>query len=173
MTKHVDSRLLCEHVRCMGCEFAEGRAELAPQVVQCVEDVINLVEEEESSGLMTTLTDEPLAAPENHCATETEVCLPRDSCSHRLADLDCWGGEEAREMSFSCRWDDNTIDQECGEGTSVGEHPSGHPHFCFISPSGHSRSRGGACFSAICSHRLSVYTSTHRLCSASYFSVFP
>ena len=30
MTKHVDSKLLGEHVRCMGREFVTGRAELVP-----------------------------------------------------------------------------------------------------------------------------------------------
>ena len=34
MTKHVDSKLLGEHVQSMRCEFIAGRAELAPQVVQ-------------------------------------------------------------------------------------------------------------------------------------------
>ena len=169
MTKHVGSKLLGEHVRCMGCEFVGGRAELAPQVVQCTEDVIDLVEEE-SSGLMTTSTTEQLAAPENQCATGTEVCLPREICGHRLADFDCRGGDEARERSLNRRWDDNIVDRECIEETSVGEHLSGHPHFLFILPFGHSRSRGGACFSAICSHRLSIYTSTHRSCSVSSFS---
>ena len=31
MTKHVDRKLLGEHVRSMGCEFAAGRAELGPR----------------------------------------------------------------------------------------------------------------------------------------------
>ena len=43
MTKYVDSKLLGEHVRCMGCEFAAGRAKLAPQIVQEVEDVVGFV----------------------------------------------------------------------------------------------------------------------------------
>ena len=30
MTRYVDSKPLAEHVRCMGCGFAAGRAELAP-----------------------------------------------------------------------------------------------------------------------------------------------
>ena len=34
MTKHVDSKLLGEHVRSMGCEFVDSRAELAPQIVR-------------------------------------------------------------------------------------------------------------------------------------------
>ena len=40
MTKHVDSKLLVEHVHCMGCEFVAGRAELAPQVVRDIDDVV-------------------------------------------------------------------------------------------------------------------------------------
>ena len=64
MTKHVDSKLLCEHVRCMGCEFAAGRAELAPQIVQEVEDVVDFVEDghgESSGGLMTAPVNEQSA----------------------------------------------------------------------------------------------------------------
>ena len=34
MTKHVDSKLLGEHVHSMGCVFVTCRADLAPQVVQ-------------------------------------------------------------------------------------------------------------------------------------------
>ena len=52
MTMHVDSKLLGEHVRCMGCEFAAGRAELAPQIVQEVEDFVEFVQDS-PSGLMT------------------------------------------------------------------------------------------------------------------------
>ena len=79
----------------MGCEFAEGRAELAPQIVQGIEDVIDLVEDV-SSGFMTTSTNEQLAAPEKHCATESEVCLPPRSFGHRLAGDSCRGGDEVR-----------------------------------------------------------------------------
>ena len=57
MTKHVDAKLLGDHVRSMGCEFMDGRAELAPQVVQNVEDfsdnhvddAINLCEDDGGS----------------------------------------------------------------------------------------------------------------------------
>ena len=38
MTKHVDAKLLGDHARRMGCECVAGRAELAPQIVQEVED---------------------------------------------------------------------------------------------------------------------------------------
>ena len=58
MTKHVDSKLLGEHVRSMGCAFVKGRAELAPQIVQGIDLVEDL-----SSGLITTSTNEQLAAP--------------------------------------------------------------------------------------------------------------
>ena len=59
MTKHVDGKLLGEHVGNMGCEFTAGRAELAPQVVQAVgtqiegEDDVDYVADA-LSGLMTT-----------------------------------------------------------------------------------------------------------------------
>ena len=52
MTKHVDSKLLAEHVRCIGCEFAAGRADVVPQVFQDIDDVVELVEDV-PSGLMT------------------------------------------------------------------------------------------------------------------------
>ena len=42
MTKHVDSKLLGEHVQSMGCEFIAGRAELAPQVVQEIGDEVEV-----------------------------------------------------------------------------------------------------------------------------------
>ena len=45
MTKHVDSKLLGDHVRCMGCEFVSGRAELAPQVVQEIDDAVDYIED--------------------------------------------------------------------------------------------------------------------------------
>ena len=59
MAKYVDSKLLGEHVRNMGCEFITGRAELAPQVVQEVgveiesEDVADFVDDT-LRGLITT-----------------------------------------------------------------------------------------------------------------------
>ena len=51
MTRHVDSKLLGEHVRSMGCEFMAGRAVLAPQIVQEVEDVVDIIDDS-PSGLM-------------------------------------------------------------------------------------------------------------------------
>ena len=54
MTKHVDPKQLVEHVRCMGCEFVDGRAELAPQVVHEIDDIVDFVEDV-PSGLMTAL----------------------------------------------------------------------------------------------------------------------
>ena len=43
MTKHVDFKLVGEHVCSMVDEFATGRAELAPQVVQEIDDVVEHV----------------------------------------------------------------------------------------------------------------------------------
>ena len=39
MTKHVDAKTLDHHVRIMGCSIMSGRPELAPQVVQGVDEV--------------------------------------------------------------------------------------------------------------------------------------
>ena len=79
MTKHVDAKLLGEHVRCTGCEFAAGRAELAPQIVQEVQDVVDSVEDEHGElpgGLMTAPLNEQSATQENRCAAGSETCLP-------------------------------------------------------------------------------------------------
>ena len=39
MTKHVDAKTLDHHVRIMGCSIVSGRPELAPQVVQGIDEV--------------------------------------------------------------------------------------------------------------------------------------
>ena len=109
MTKRVDSNLLGEHVRSMGCEFVEGRVELAPQIFQAIEDVIGLVEDL-SSELMTTSTTEQLAAPENHCATESVMSLLPGSVGHRLAGDNCRGGDEVRERSLNRQREYNYVD---------------------------------------------------------------
>ena len=81
MTKHVDAKLLGEHVRSMGCEFTDGRAELAPQVVQDVEDsnddhiddTINLCEDDgeiASEGCTTTDEDDGEVASEGCTAID-------------------------------------------------------------------------------------------------------
>ena len=46
MINHVDSKLVGEHVRGMGCEFVPGRAEPAPQIVQEVEDGVDHANED-------------------------------------------------------------------------------------------------------------------------------
>jgi len=179
MTKHVDSKLLGEHTQSMGCEFVGGRAELAPQVVQAVgdntetEDVVECIDDE-SCGLMTTPTAEISATLENHCAMETEMCLSERLLVHRVVDEDCEGGSDAREGVINRRLGSNQIDREYEKIVYRDEHLRGHPSFvCRLGNFVQSRSRGGACFSTVCSHRLSIYTSTHRSCSVSLFSDFP
>ena len=179
MTKHVDAKLLGEHVRAMGCEFKDGRAELAPQVVQQLEDVVDHVEDV-PSGLMTASVSNGVATYENHCATDSEMCQESNSFDRQLADTDCQGGDEAKGMSFKCRWEDSSIDRDYEKGMLRDERLRGHPNFSFTlpfgqfcMPFGQSRSRGGACFSTVCLHRLSIYTITHRSCSVSSFSDFP
>ena len=61
------SKWLGEHVRCMGCEFVAGRAELAPQVVQQIDDAVDYVEDV-PSGLMTVSASRASATDENHSA---------------------------------------------------------------------------------------------------------
>ena len=72
-TKHVGSKLLGQHVTCMGCQFVEGRAELAPQVVQEVEDTVDYLEDQPSELMIASVSQ---AITETHCALDTEVCLP-------------------------------------------------------------------------------------------------
>ena len=88
MTKHVDSKLLNQHVRCMGCEFLPGRAELAPQVVQEVQDQVEYVEDN-PSGRMTASEGPESTTNEVHCALGTELCLLEK----------CWSAIDRRRLS--------------------------------------------------------------------------
>ena len=174
MTKHVDSKLLGQHVTCMGCQFLEGRAELAPQVVQEVHDAVDYVEDL-PSGLMTASASQESTITETHFALDSELCLPSFFCLNvrRLDGDNCRGGDEARERSLNRRWDDSCVDRDC---TLAGEHLRGHPQFCFRLPFGQSRSRGGVCFSTILSHRLSVHVNERlHLCTrdVQQFTIFP
>ena len=172
MTKHVDAKLLGEHVRAMGCEFKDGRAELAPQVVQQLEDFVDHVEDV-PSGLMTASVSKRVATCKNHCATESEMCQEPNSFDRHPADVDCQGGDEAKGMSFKCRWEDSHIDRDC---IIADEHLRGHPQFCSILPFGQSRSRGGACFSTILSHRLSIHVNERLylyMSDVQQFTIFP
>ena len=56
----------------MGCEFLSGRAELAPQVVQEVEDQVEYVEYN-PSGLMTASGGPESTTNEVHCTLEKRV----------------------------------------------------------------------------------------------------
>ena len=182
MTKHVDAKLLGEHVRAMGCEFKDGRAELAPQVVQQLEDVVDHVEDV-PSGLMTASVSNGVATYENHCATDSEMCQESNSFDRQLADTDCQGGDEAKGMSFKCRWEDSSIDRDYEKGMLRDERLRGHPNFSFTlpfgqfcMPFGQSRSRGGACFSTILSHRLSIHVSERcylYMRDVQQFTIFP
>ena len=127
MTKHVDAKLLGEHVGCMGCEFVAGRAGLAPQVVQQFEDDAVGYVEDMSSGLMTASTGQESATCENHCALDSEVCLPLKFFDHRLVDDDCRVGDEASEGSLNRQLEHNHVDRDCIQRTSADEHLRGHP----------------------------------------------
>ena len=142
-----------------------GRAELAPQVVQEVDDAADYVEDL-PTGLMTVSESQGSPITETHCTLDSELCLLSvsfEDYDRRSNDDGCQGDEEAKERSLS-RWEDSCVERDC---TLAGEHLRGHPQFCFSLPFGQSRSRGGACFSTVCPIRLSVYTSTHHLCSVS------
>ena len=119
MTKHVDSKLLGEHVRNMGCEFTAGRAELAPQVVQEIgdqvegEDVANCIGDA-LGGITTTPMEQQSTAPEIHCARKSEVCLVSGKLvSRQLVDDDCRGGDEARKGALNRPRGRNCFDQDC------------------------------------------------------------
>ena len=137
MTKHVDSKLLGEHVQSMGCEFIAGRAELAPQVVQEIGDEVEVSDvvdyiEDALGGLMTTSVSEQPATLENHCAMESEVCLsPGRLFGHRVVDEDCEGGNEARERVLNRLRGCNHVDRDCEKRMSRDEHLRGHPFFFF------------------------------------------
>lgn len=141
MTKHVDSKLLGEHVQSMGCDFVSGRAELAPQVVQGVgddtevEDVVDHIEDE-LSGLMTTSTMKESATSENHCAIETEMCLSERLLDHRSVDEDCKDGRDAREGDINRLLGSNQIDRDYEKRMSRDEHLRGHPYVSFTLPLG-------------------------------------
>ena len=179
MTKHVDAKLLGEHVRSMGCEFTAGRAELAPQIVQEVEEEVDNIEDvERPSGLMTASASQQPAAQEIHCASETEVCLHRGSLVHRFLSESCRGGGEAGETSRNRQGQSNYVDRDCRRRVQTDEHLRGHPYFSsFTLPVGRSQSRGGACFCALCPRRLSVFANTHVdhlcTCDVHQFIVFP
>ena len=100
--------------------FAAGRAELAPQVVQEVDDAVEFVEDV-SSGLMTASASQGSATYENHCALDSEVCLPLESVDHRLIGDECRGGDEARERSLNRQREHNCVDRDCILRTSVDE----------------------------------------------------
>ena len=141
MTKHVDSKLLNQHVKCMGCEFLSGRAELAPQVVQEVEDEVEYVEDV-PSGLMTASEGPESTTSKVHCASETELCLLGRNFGHRLADEFCRGGDEAKGMSLNRQREYNQVDRDHSLGIQTGEHLRGHPYFSYTLPFGRSRPRG-------------------------------
>ena len=87
-------------------------------------------------------------------------CLPFESFDHRLVGEDCRGGVEASEGSLNRLREYNYVDRDCIQRTSADERLRGHQSFSLISPFGQMlqpRSRGGACVSAVCPYRLSVY----------------
>ena len=77
MTKQVDAKLLGEHVRCMDCEFVAGHAELAPQIVNEVEDVMEFVADS-PSGLMAASANEQSATRKIHRAINSEVSTTKE-----------------------------------------------------------------------------------------------
>ena len=135
MTEHVDSKLLGEHVRDMGCEFLTGWAELTPQVVKAFgveiesEDDVNYVDDT-LSGLMTTSMGEQSTTQKHHCAMESEACLCLEELlSHRSVDDDCDGGDNAGEGVFNRLRGGNMIDRDGRHQTSSDKRLFGHPQF--------------------------------------------
>ena len=130
MTKHVDSKLFNQHARCMGCDFMPGRAELAPQVVQEIEDQVEYVEDN-PCGLMTAPEGPESTTIEVHCALETELCLLGRNVGQRLTGDVCRGGDEAKGRSFNRQREYNQVDRDHNQGIQTGEHLRGHPCFVF------------------------------------------
>ena len=160
MTKHVDSKLLGDHVRCMGCEFVAGRAELAPQIVQEVEDVVEFVEDS-PSVLMTASASEQSTTHKIHCAIDSEVCLPPVALVHRVTRRSCRGSDEAEGKVLNRQMGSNCIDRGYSRRVPTNERLRGHQYVSFALPVGRSRSRGVACLIAVCPCRLSLFTNEH------------
>ena len=137
MTTHVDSKLLAEHDRCMGCKFVAGRAELAPQVVQDIGDIVDFVEDV-PGGLMSASASRESTTNKNHRAPDSELCLPLKNAGHRLTGDTCRGGDEARERSLNRQREDKNVDRDCSRWMSADEHLRGHSFFlsfcfaCFV-----------------------------------------
>ena len=190
MTKHVDAKLLGEHIHSMGCEFAEGRAELAPQVVQGIEDsednrtedTVNTVEDDSEiasegceserspSGLMTAAaTSDGSTAHGNPLRNRHRiVCATRPSGS--LASMKLNGRRWGTGKCAQSPRDDQPCrpslprDKRRISCIGPGEHLRGHPCQFLVLPQGRSRSRGGACFCSACPcRRLSICDYTRAL----------
>ena len=115
----------------MGCEFVAGRAELAPQNFQEVEDVVDFVDDS-PSGLMTASVSEQSDAHKIHCAIESEMCLPPRRLVHRLTGESCRGGDEARGGDLNRQRGHNDVDRGYSQRTSTDEHLRGHAFFSLI-----------------------------------------
>ena len=62
----------------MWIEFVAGWAELAPQVVQEIDDAVGYVQDV-PSGLMTATASRESTTDKNHCAPDSELCTT-DKC---------------------------------------------------------------------------------------------
>ena len=149
---------------------------------RCPEDVVDFVEDgsgELPGGLMTAPLNEQSATQENHCATESEVCLLPGKLGHRLTGDNCSGGDKAWERPLNRQRGSNYVDRDCSERTSANKHFRGHAFFVLLFGVWASVAvsfEGSACFCAVCPSQLSVYTNEHseHLCSdARLFVICP
>ena len=149
-----------------------GRAEFARQVVQGIDDTVGYVEDI-PSGLMTASESQGATTCKFHCAMESEVCLCSNSFDQQSADANCQGGDDVKGTNINRRWEDSCVERDC---ILAGEHLRGHLQFCFLLPFGQSRSRGGACFCTILSHRLSIHVNERLylyMSDVQQFTIFP
>ena len=102
----------------MGCEFVAGLAELALQVVQEIDDIVDFVEDV-PSGLMTASASQESTTDKNHCAPDSELCLPLRNVGHRLAGDNCRGVDKARERNLNQQREDNNVDRDCSRRMSA------------------------------------------------------
>ena len=124
---------------------------------------------EPPSGLLTaSATESCRPSTKIHCAIDADSCLQTSCWSHRLTRRCCRGGDEARGSAQSQgrqRSRPRILTQISADGnphcTATDEHPRGHPCDFSFRRVWRSRSRGGACFHTIWTHRLSTHTSGH------------
>ena len=121
------------------------------------------------SGLMTaSATEGRRPSTKIHCAIVAGLCLQASCLSHRSTRRCCRDGGRARGSAQSQGVHQSRPrirTQSSADGlphcTVTDKHLSGHPCLFSLRRVWRSRSRGGACFHTIWTHRLSTHASGH------------